>query len=72
MPITSTSANPSGDVNIFNISDIIKAFFGKVDLIIDSGNLEESKGSTVIDLTLHPPLILREGDISRELLREFY
>lgn len=70
-PLTSTSANISGEENLFNFNEIYGTFKGKVDLIVDSGNLSPSKGSTVIDLTVKPPRIVREGDISREALREF-
>jgi L-threonylcarbamoyladenylate synthase len=70
-PITSTSANISGEENLFNIGEIRKTFEGKVELIVDSGNLPPSKGSTVVDLTINPPLIIREGDISKEELQEF-
>lgn len=70
-PLTSTSANVSGEENLFNFDEIYKTFNGKVDLIVDSGNLPPSKGSTVIDLTVKPPRIVREGDISREALKEF-
>jgi L-threonylcarbamoyladenylate synthase len=69
-PITSTSANISGEENLFNISEIRKTFEGKVELIVDSGNLPPSKGSTVVDLTVNPPSIIREGDISKEELLE--
>lgn len=70
-PITSTSANISGEENLFNISEIRKRFVGKVELIVDSGNLPPSKGSTVVDLTVKPSLIIREGDISKHDLEEF-
>lgn len=70
-PITSTSANISGEENLFNITEIRKMFDGKVELIVDSGNLPPSKGSTVVDLTVKPPSIIREGDISKEELQEF-
>lgn len=67
-PLTATSANISGRDNLYDISDIIEAFHSRVDLIIDSGSLHASKGSTVVDLTQTPPSIIREGEISRELI----
>jgi L-threonylcarbamoyladenylate synthase len=70
-PLTSTSANISGEENLFGFNEIHETFEDKVDLIVDSGNLPPSKGSTVIDLTVKPPLIVRQGDISEEVLREF-
>lgn len=71
-PLTSTSANVSGEENLFNFDKIYETFKGKVALIVDSGNLPPSKGSTVIDLTVKPPRIVREGDISKVVLKEFF
>jgi len=70
-PITSTSANISGEENLFNAAAILDRFEGKIELIVDSGNLPPSKGSTIVDLTVKPPLIIREGDISKRVLEEF-
>ena len=70
-PIVSTSANMSGDENIHSFQEVKRLFENKVDLIIDSGNLPLSNGSTVIDITSNPPLLLREGDIKKEELKEF-
>lgn len=70
-PITSTSANISAGENLFSFDEIYRVFKDKVDLIIDSGNLPPSKGSTVVDLTVEPPVVVREGDISKEELKEF-
>ena len=70
-PLTSTSANISGDTNISDSEELFETFDGKVDLIIDSGNIPESRGSTIVDLTLDPPQILREGDINTKMLKEF-
>lgn len=71
-PITSTSANLSGMGNVYDFKSVFETFNGKVELIVDSGTLQPSKGSTIVDLTVTPPSILREGDISRELLEEFF
>ncbi|MGB7292772.1 MAG: L-threonylcarbamoyladenylate synthase [Thermodesulfobacteriota bacterium] len=70
-PLTATSANISGRDNLYDINDIIDAFRSRVDLIIDSGSLQPSKGSTVVDLTQTPPSIIREGEIRRELIEGF-
>ncbi len=70
-PITSTSANVSGGENLTTFDDIQKVFINRVDLIIDSGNIPASKGSTVLDLTVNPPKILRPGDIKEQELKEY-
>ena len=70
-PLTSTSANLSGDQNLLDSRELFDAFNGKVDLVVDSGKIPESRGSTILDLTLDPPQILREGDIKTDNLKEF-
>ena len=63
-PITTTSANISGGDNLYKIKDIIKVFDGKVDLIIDAGNIPRRKPSTVFDTTTME--VVREGHISKK------
>lgn len=70
-PITSTSANVSGGGDLTNSDDIQREFGTRVDLIIDSGNIPPSKGSTILDLTVNPPEILRPGDIKEEEIKEY-
>jgi len=38
----------------------------QVDLVLDAGTLVGVKGSTVVDVTVDPPKILREGVIKAE------
>jgi L-threonylcarbamoyladenylate synthase len=35
----------------------------QVDLVIDAGRLPGGEGSTVVDVTVNPPKIIREGAI---------
>lgn len=66
-PITTTSANISGGRELYRIKDVIKAFGGKVDLIIDAGNLKKRKPSTVFDVAENK--ILRKGPVSEKEIR---
>lgn len=71
VPITGTSANLSGKPACLSV-EAIKAHFGKdVDLILDGGKTAGGRGSTVLDVTVHPPRIIREGVVSRDQLRDF-
>ncbi|MBI4018808.1 MAG: threonylcarbamoyl-AMP synthase [Candidatus Aenigmarchaeota archaeon] len=63
-PITATSANISGADPLYNISDVVKAFEGKIDAIIDAGNLPKRRPSTIYDV--QNDKILREGPITLE------
>lgn len=69
--IISTSANLSGKGGILHSDDVLKDLGGLVDLIIDSGELEPSLGSTIVDATDNNIKIIREGDISIDRLLDF-
>lgn len=62
-PITATSANPSSKPPAEE-STIVAGYFGdSLDLIIDAGRTPGGKPSTIIDVTVEPPKILRRGSI---------
>lgn len=70
-PIAETSANISGSPPHTNIGEVIAEFkqsFPRPDLVVDAGDLPDSLPSSVVDFTVMPPCILREGAISREEL----
>lgn len=69
-PISSTSANISGQDSVLSIPEVISQFGNKLDLILDAGPMKSTKGSTVIDLSKLPFMIFREGDISMSQLNE--
>ncbi|MBF0118298.1 MAG: threonylcarbamoyl-AMP synthase [Desulfobacterales bacterium] len=64
LPITATSANISGFPGCSVISDFGAELLDEIDLILDAGILKGGKGSTVIDVTVNPPKILRQGEIA--------
>ena len=62
-PITATSANLSGMAGVHQIGDLPEDFIEDVSMILDAGRLKKGKGSTVVDVTNHPPTVLREGEV---------
>jgi L-threonylcarbamoyladenylate synthase len=60
-PITSTSANISGDVPPKSVKDALNSLGEDSDLIIDSGPCPGKLPSTVVDMTKSPPKIIRHG-----------
>jgi len=62
-PLTATSANITGDSGCSTVSDIDLRISDNVDLILDAGPLKGGTGSTVVDVTIDPPKILRDGAI---------
>jgi len=69
--ITGTSANRSGQPSCTTAEEVMEAVGGDIDLILDGGRTPGGKGSTVLDVTLDPPVILREGIVSHEELLPF-
>jgi L-threonylcarbamoyladenylate synthase len=66
-PFTATSANVSGGSPAFSAEQVKNAFGHREyqpDLLVDGGTLPESNMSTVVDATVWPPLILRQGEIT--------
>ncbi|MFC1891071.1 L-threonylcarbamoyladenylate synthase [Thermodesulfobacteriota bacterium] len=67
-PVTGTSANISGQPACSTAQEVFKALGDKVDLILDGGTTKGGKGSTILDVTVDPPLIIREGMISTAMI----
>lgn len=67
-PITGTSANVSGGPEPLTADDVRSQLGDSVDLIIDGGRCRGDRPSTVVDCTVEPPRIVREGAIGREEL----
>ena len=63
-PLLSTSANRSGEAVPQSTEDLKKLFENSVDLLLLSREEIDSKASTVVDLTVSPPEIVRRGDWS--------
>lgn len=70
-PVTGTSANLSGGPGCDRISELSPKVAERVDLIIDAGELKGGVGSTIVDATQTPPLIVREGILKTETIHQF-
>ncbi|MFC2165532.1 L-threonylcarbamoyladenylate synthase [Acidobacteriota bacterium] len=71
-PITATSANIAGKVEISDPVKAIRVFQGKVDCVVDGGVTRGGLSSTVVDMTTEKPSILREGAIPSHQLERFW
>jgi len=65
-PLTSTSANRSGEAPATTGESAAVVFGDAVALVLDAGARASSLASTIVDLTGIHPVILREGAIARE------
>jgi L-threonylcarbamoyladenylate synthase len=69
-PIAAPSANRSGRPSPTQGKHVLEDLEGRVDGIILSSDAELGLESTVIDMTVEPPVVLRPGDITLAELRE--
>ncbi|HHT18302.1 MAG TPA: threonylcarbamoyl-AMP synthase [Methanobacterium sp.] len=67
-PITTTSANISGHPSPTSARKAQKELDDKPDIILDSGPCSDGISSTVVDLTVTPSRIIREGAGMEKLL----
>jgi L-threonylcarbamoyladenylate synthase len=68
-PVTGTSANISGNEGATSVNTLNGEILEHVDLVLDAGGLGGGKGSTIVDVTVDPPTILREGTISADKIK---
>jgi L-threonylcarbamoyladenylate synthase len=67
-PLAAPSANLSSRVSPTNAEHVRQQLGGKISLIVDGGQSQVGIESTVLDLTVSPPKILRPGMIHAESL----
>jgi L-threonylcarbamoyladenylate synthase len=60
-PLLSTSVNRAGRPPLRRIREIVAGFGREVDLIVDAGDLEDRLPSTILDLTVRPYRLVRQG-----------
>ena len=66
LPIAAPSANLSGRPSPTSASHVEEDLNGRIDMILDGGDVQIGPESTIIDVTGDAPVILRPGFISRE------
>lgn len=69
-PITATSANISGTEALSSAKSVLEQLGTYLDMVFDGGELPASSPSTVVDATVSPPRILREGAVPREAIEQ--
>jgi L-threonylcarbamoyladenylate synthase len=62
-PLPTTSANVSGEPELPDAAAIHARLGARIDLILDGGPAPGGRASTVVDVTVDPPRILRDGAI---------
>jgi L-threonylcarbamoyladenylate synthase len=68
-PLAATSANISGSPSPVTAHDVVAQLGGRIALLLDGGPCAGGRPSTVVDLTVTPPRILRCGPISADQIQ---
>ena len=68
-PLTGTSANRTGQPPATTAAAVEHAFGSDVDLIVNGGPTPGGLPSTVVDTTVSPPRLIREGCVAQTVLR---
>ena len=70
LPIAAPSANLSGKPSPTRAAHVVADLDGRADCIIDGGDCLWGVESTVLDLTVSPPAVLRPGAVTKEEIAE--
>lgn len=68
--VAAPSANRSGRPSPTCASYVAQDMDGRIEMILDGGDATLGLESTIVDLTVEPPVILRPGFITGEMLRQ--
>ncbi len=72
VPLVAPSANLSGRPSPTNWRAVLEDLDGKIDCILKGETSEFGIESTVVDTTTKTPLILRQGAVTLEMIRELF
>ena len=68
--VSAPSANTSGRPSPTTAEHVLEDLGGKIDMVIDGGSVEIGLESTILDMTVEPPMILRPGAITADMFEE--
>jgi len=64
IPVAAPSANRSTQLSPTCADHVLQSLDGRIDLLLDGGSASGGLESTVLDLSRHPPVVLRPGLVS--------
>ena len=70
VPVAAPSANTSGRPSPTNADHVEEDLGGRIDMILDGGDVGIGLESTIVDVTGEIPVILRPGYISLEMIKD--
>jgi L-threonylcarbamoyladenylate synthase len=63
-PVTAPSANLSGEAPPRTAAEVLAQLEGRIELVLDAGATAGGLPSTVLDVTVEPPRVIRQGVVS--------
>ncbi|MGN1001545.1 MAG: L-threonylcarbamoyladenylate synthase [Oscillospiraceae bacterium] len=66
LPLAAPSANPSGAESPKDVEAVLAYFDGAIDAVIDGGECGVGRESTILDMSVTPYQLLRQGALPRE------
>jgi L-threonylcarbamoyladenylate synthase len=70
-PLAATSANRSGEPAPVDAEGARAQLGDRVEFVLDGGRCPQAQESTIVDATVSPPQVLREGAVPRAALEAF-
>jgi len=70
VPVAAPSANLAGRPSPTSAKHVLDDLLGRIEVLIDGGEIGYGVESTVLDLTTDPPTVLRPGPVTVEELRK--
>lgn len=68
--VSAPSANTSGRPSPTTAKHVEEDMTGRIDMILDGGSVDIGVESTIVDMTTEPPMILRPGAVTKQMLEE--
>lgn len=68
--VSAPSANTSGRPSPTTAQHVFDDLDGKIEMILDGGSVDIGVESSILDMTVDPPMILRPGAITKEMMEE--
>ena len=68
--VSAPSANTSGRPSPTKAEHVAEDLNGKIEMILDGGPVDIGVESSILDVTVTPPMILRPGAITKEMLED--
>lgn len=66
--VSAPSANTSGRPSPTTAAHVCADLNGEIDMILDGGSVDIGLESTIVDMTVEPPMILRPGAVTVEMM----